>query len=92
MYVRTCVCKSECTDQHCLVDGLLQVHVPLARHVEGRKQIGNESHEDRAVIKHNLWQVEVAEGPHQHLRQKQHRHSIIQSMRYYIRKHKHKCT
>lgn len=75
------MCMSECTDQHCLVNGLLQVHVPLARHVESGEEICNETHEDRAVVKHNLWQVEVAESPHQHLRQKEHmrtmKHAVV---------------
>ncbi len=53
--------------QRGLLHQLLKVWGPLAGHVQGREQIRDQTHEDREVVRHDLGDVEVAEGTHEDL-------------------------
>ena len=50
-----------------VLDGLLEVELSLPGDIEGGEQVGYEAQEDGVVVRHDLGQVEVAKGPHQHL-------------------------
>ena len=50
-----------------MLDGLLKVQLPLPWDVERREQVRDEPKEDGVVVRHNLGQVEVPQGSHQHL-------------------------
>uniref|UniRef100_A0A1I8JGD9 CCHC-type domain-containing protein n=1 Tax=Macrostomum lignano TaxID=282301 RepID=A0A1I8JGD9_9PLAT len=53
----------QCSSAHLL----LEVQVALPRHVQGGEQVTDETHEDGKIVGYNLWDVEVAQGSHQHL-------------------------
>ena len=50
-----------------VLDSLLEIELPFPGDIEGGEQVGYEAEEDGVVVRHDLGQVEVAKGPHQHL-------------------------
>ena len=46
---------------------LLKLGVPLSRHIQSRKQVSNQTHDNGNIIRDNLGQVEISQCSHQYL-------------------------
>lgn len=58
-------------------DDLLEVWISLARNIEGREEIANETHEHRKIIGDDLWNVEISQRTHQNLSTSSRKHLML---------------